>query len=173
MKLTQSLPGWPLRVRFSVCIMSPVWLLIPLVFCCFDLGGCQTIGTVATVAGGNWGSADGVGTLASFNVPTSAAVDAAGTVAVVVEYGNHLVRSIAISTRVVTTLAGVAGVTGTADGIGTAALFSTPFGVAMDAAGTFVVVVRCKGNCKVSDSATPAHSPPSASQCTRNTETTL
>lgn len=107
----------------------------------------QTIGIVTTLAGGLGGTtsghADGVGTAATFNVPSYVAVDVPGTVAVVVEYANNLIRRISLSTIAVTTLAGTFGVSGTVDGIGTAALFNYPYGVAIDAAATFVVVVRC------------------------------
>jgi len=54
---------------------------------------------------------------------------------------NHLLRRISISTAVVTTVAGTAGVSGSADGVETAALFYFPTGIAMDAAGTVVLVV--------------------------------
>ena len=123
------------------------WCLKTISLLCGGLAAGQTIGTVTTLAGGLGGTtsghADGVGTAASFNVPSYVAVDAAGTVAVVAEYGNYLIRRISLATSLVTTLAGTFGVPGTTDGIGTAALFNVPYGVAMDAAATFVIVVRC------------------------------
>jgi hypothetical protein len=56
---------------------------------------------------------------------------------------NNLVRRIDVSSGAVTTLAGGLGGTtsGFADGVGTAATFNQPKGVAMDAAGVLVVVV--------------------------------
>ena len=55
---------------------------------------------------------------------------------------NHMLRRIRLSTAVVTTVAGTAGVSGSTDGIGTAASFNFPSGITMDAAGTMVLVVR-------------------------------
>ena len=61
------------------------------------------------------------------------------------EYGNHLLRRLVLSSGVVSTLAGQAGSAGSANGIGTNARFTNPFGIALDAAGTFAVVVRTEG----------------------------
>lgn len=55
---------------------------------------------------------------------------------------NQALRRISLSTSVVTTVAGTAGVTGSADGVGIAALFNSPSGITMDTAGTVVLVVR-------------------------------
>lgn len=114
-------------------------------FAC-SVGSTQAIGTVTTLAGGlggtTAGSADGTGTAATFNLPPYVTADATGTVAFVADYGNYLIRTVVISSRLVSTLAGAAGLSGTADGIGTSALFNRPVGVALDAAGTFVLVVR-------------------------------
>ena len=54
---------------------------------------------------------------------------------------NEVIRRIAISTGVVTTLAGTPGVYGFQDGVGTAASFFISTGVAMDAAGSIALVV--------------------------------
>lgn len=51
----------------------------------------------------------------------------------------HTIRKVVIAPRVVTTLAGVAGMAGSADGTGTAARFSFPRGVAVDGAGKLYV----------------------------------
>ena len=58
---------------------------------------------------------------------------------------NHLIRLLVLSSGVVSTLAGQAGSTGSTNGIGTNARFNFPRGIALDAAGTFAVVVRRKG----------------------------
>lgn len=55
---------------------------------------------------------------------------------------SHLVRLITVSSGAVVTLAGTPGVSGSADGVGTAAAFNDPTGVAIDAAGSFVLIVR-------------------------------
>ena len=58
---------------------------------------------------------------------------------------NHLIRFLVLSSGVVSTLAGQAGSTGITNGIGTNARFKFPYGIALDAAGTFAVVVRGEG----------------------------
>lgn len=81
-------------------------------------------GAVTTLAGtaGVPGSASGTGAAARFNIPKGITTD--GTKLYVTDNGSNTIRQIVISTGVVTTLAGAAGVNGSADGIGTAALFS-------------------------------------------------
>jgi hypothetical protein len=54
---------------------------------------------------------------------------------------NQLIRRIDVSSATVTTLAGVAFAIGSTDGVGSAAIFYNPIGVAMDAAGTVAIVV--------------------------------
>ena len=92
-------------------------------------------GAVTTFAGsaGISGSADGTGSAARFNNPTGIAVDSSGN-AYVADTTNNLLRMITPA-GAVTTLAGVAGVAGSSDGTGSAALFNMPGGVAVDASG--------------------------------------
>jgi sugar lactone lactonase YvrE len=106
-------------------------------------------GQVSTFAGsgisgnaGPSGSADGTGPAAEFDDPTGIAVDADGNV-YVADSGNQTIRKITPS-GVVTTLAGAAGVSGSADGTGSAARFSAPSGVGADAVGN--VYVADNGN---------------------------
>ena len=120
---------------------------------------------------GTTGFANGVGTVARFKNPHGVAMDAAGIFVVVVgvkmkligalksfafaltgsplallwmqgDLENHLIRRIDTSSGAVITLAGQAGISGVSDGVGTAATFNWPGGVAMDAAGSVVIVVR-------------------------------
>jgi uncharacterized protein YjiK len=96
-------------------------------------------GAVTTLAGtaGMFGSADGTGAAARFNFPQGLAVDKAGNLYVTDE-NNNTIRKITPA-GVVTTLAGTAGVVGSADGTGAAAQFNTPLGVAIDSAGNLYV----------------------------------
>jgi len=93
-------------------------------------------GVVTTVAGlpGSSGSADGTGSVARFNQPAGVAVDKTTGVVYVADSGNHTIRKIAPG-GVVTTIAGLAGTSGSTDGTGSAARFNRPGGVAVDAAG--------------------------------------
>ena len=106
-----------------------------------------TFTTLAGLAGYN-GSADGTGREGQFSGdyyadgPTAVAVDNAGNV-YAADSGNSTIRKITPD-GVVTTLAGLAGNWGSADGTGSAALFNSPFGVAVDGAGN--VYVADSGN---------------------------
>ncbi len=57
---------------------------------------------------------------------------------------NYMIRHIDVSSGTVTTLAGST-IPGSADGVGAAARFALPRGVAMDAAGTVAIVVSKGG----------------------------
>ena len=83
------------------------------------------------------GSADGTGIFARFYGPNCLAIDGSGTL-YVADAGNSTIRKITPG-GVVSTLAGTAGQSGSADGSGGAALFSDPFGVALDGSGNLYV----------------------------------
>ena len=76
-------------------------------------------GVVRTLAGGGYGSADGTERDAQFYRPNGVAVDGAGNV-YVADTGNNTIRKVTPA-AVVTTLAGLAGSSGTANGAGSAA----------------------------------------------------
>lgn len=107
-----------------------------------DLG----TGTVTTLAGGRpdlygaigTGCADGVGSAAQFNWPTSISGDGAGNL-YVADAGCRTIRRISIATHTVTTFAGTVGVAGTQDGVGTAAQFTAPYGVGWGGDGVLFV----------------------------------
>ncbi len=97
---------------------------------------------VSTVAGlGTPGHGDGQGVAAFFRQPTGVALDANGNV-YVADTGNHLIRKIT-PTGNVTTLAGGGGNywtgAGAGDGLGKAASFTQPSGVAVDSNGNVYV----------------------------------
>ena len=96
-------------------------------------------GVVTTLAGltGVQGRADGTNSTARFTAPSGVAVDSSGNV-YVADYGNNAIRKITPA-GVVTTLAGMAGTHGSANGTGSAARFYHPSGVAVDASGNVYV----------------------------------
>lgn len=121
---------------------------------------------MTTLAGSRRGYANGLGTAALFNYPRGVALDAAGAVALVVrgsvrgspshtavphslppplllqaDTENHVIRRVDVASGLVTTLAGKLAAIST-DGVGTAASFYHPSGIAMDAAGAVAFVVR-------------------------------
>lgn len=95
---------------------------------------------VATIAGTafNWGYSDGPGTDALFNSPFDLTTD--GTNLYVADVVNRVIRQIDIATGVVGTIAGTQGTIGSADGVGTAAQFSYPYGITTD--GTYLYVTE-------------------------------
>lgn len=96
-------------------------------------------GVVSTLAGtaGSSGSIDAAGALARFNSPRGVATDSANNV-YVADTNNHTIRKVTPA-GVVSTLAGTAGTGGSADGIGAAARFNGPNGVATDNASNVYV----------------------------------
>ena len=95
-------------------------------------------GTVTTLAGqaGTVGSANGSGSAARFYNPSGVTVDNSYNV-YVADQGNYTIRK--ITGGVVSTLAGLAGSAGSADGTGSAARFYYPAAVAVDGAGNVYV----------------------------------
>jgi YVTN family beta-propeller protein len=95
-------------------------------------------GTVSTFAGttGLPGSADGIGTAASFSDPLGVWGD--GVNLYVADSANHTIRKIVIATGVVTTIAGTPTISGSADGIGPAALFNFPIGIWGDGSNLYI-----------------------------------
>ena len=93
---------------------------------------------VTTIAGtaGVIGSADGTAAAARFHYPFGITTDG-GNLYVADTY-NNTVRKIVISTGAVTTIAGTAGTTGSADATGAAATFLSPTGITTDGTNLFL-----------------------------------
>ena len=88
------------------------------------------------------GSQDGAGSASQFNLPIGVVQDAAGN-AYVADTGNHTIRKVSPQ-GTVTTVAGLAGQAGNADGSAGGTRFSSPAGLAIDTAGN--VYVADSGN---------------------------
>jgi len=90
---------------------------------------------VITTLAGNapMGSVDGTGGAARFNSPNGVAIDGSGNL-YVADTDNDTIRKVTPA-GVVTTFAGNAGNSGSADGAGSAAQFNSPYGVAVDGSG--------------------------------------
>ena len=111
-------------------------------------------GRVSLIAGtGTAGDADGAGDVAQFRNPMGVVVDSNGVI-YVSESSGHRIRKIVFtgsdptnpSHYTVSTLAG-SGVAGFADGVGTAARFNVPRGLAISADGT--IYVADQGNYRI------------------------
>lgn len=94
-------------------------------------------GIVTTLAGKPLlpGKLDGTGTAARFRIPTGVAVDSTGNV-FVTDQGNHTVRKVTAA-GAVTTIGGLGGTKGTADG-----RFQSPRGLTVSSAGILFVADR-------------------------------
>jgi DNA-binding beta-propeller fold protein YncE len=99
-------------------------------------------GYVDTLAGNKAlsGSSDGAGTSAQFYAPVGLGILPDGTSLLVADSYNHAIRVISSTTRSVSTLAGVKGVSGSADGNGASARFNSPRGITVSPDGLFAFV---------------------------------
>lgn len=89
-------------------------------------------GAVQVLAGGTQGSQDGVGSAAQFHSPYGIAVDGQGNLYVA---DNHTVRKVTPQ-GATTTVAGVPGASGSANGTGAEARFGSLVGIAVTSTGT-------------------------------------
>ena len=98
-----------------------------------------TVGVISTVAGlaGTGGSSNGTGSAALFSSPEGVTVDGSGNL-YVADTGNHTIRKITPA-GAVTTLAGLAGISGSSDGAGSMARFQYPAGLTVTSAGNLYV----------------------------------
>lgn len=95
----------------------------------------QKVSTIAGLAGAS-GSTDGIGSLARFNLPVGITTD--GTNLYVADRDNHAIRKVEIATQQVSTIAGLAGNSGSTDGDGTQARFNHPMGITNDGINLYV-----------------------------------
>ncbi|EOD03763.1 hypothetical protein EMIHUDRAFT_44220, partial [Emiliania huxleyi CCMP1516] len=102
-----------------------------------------TTGEVTSIAGsGEPRDADGVGDAAEFCGPRALALSPGGGALFVVDQGNQKIRRVEVSTGEVTTVAG-SGTRGSADGVGDAAEFNNPSGIAISPDGGALFVADC------------------------------
>jgi sugar lactone lactonase YvrE len=102
----------------------------------------SSTGTATTIAGlaGVWGSSDGTNNAARFYLPEGIGIAANGDL-YVTDSGNQTLRKISLSGTnwVVTTVAGLNGLAGSANGTGSNAQFYFPAGIGFDNAGYLYV----------------------------------
>jgi len=111
----------------------------------------QEVADVSTLAGSKSGDDDGTGTAAQFNRPYGVAVDSDGNVYVADTF-NHRIRKIAIDSNgngVVSSPFG-SGTAGSANGVGTAAQFKSPRGLAVhESSGNIIIYVADEYNNRI------------------------
>jgi len=111
----------------------------------FTIRQVRPIGTnwvVSTIAGqaGIQGSADGTNNVATFGNPSAIAGDASGNLYVTDFGGNSIRRLVASGTNwIVSTISGLGGLNGSADGTNQSARFNGPNGIAVDNNGNLYV----------------------------------
>ena len=165
--------GWSdsmtgIRAQFAspsaAALAPPGTLLYPALFVadtrnhairCVDLSdgrnGVKTLaGSSCTrTAGCTPGSANGIGTsTATFSAPSGIAVDGSGRI-YVSDTGNHLLRQLLVTGRqgyFVTTLTGIAGNKGFADGLGAMGQLSAPTALAVDGLNNLIYIADTGNN---------------------------
>jgi gliding motility-associated-like protein len=96
-------------------------------------------GNVTTIAGtGNFGSSNGAALSSTFGNPTGIEIDQNTGIIYVADHLTHIIRKIDPNGNV-STLAGTAFLTGTANGQGAAARFNRPYGLELDNNGDIIV----------------------------------
>src|SRR6266576_331241 len=136
----------PVRPAFARKYILPLLLIELAVLTALSVQAQSTYEpySFTTFAGLPPGTADGTGSAARFNSPSGVVVDSAGNT-YVADTVNSTVRKITPA-GVVTTFAGLAGSTGSANGTGSAARFNFPSGVSVDRAGTGNIYVGDTSN---------------------------
>lgn len=96
---------------------------------------------MTTLAGPSYGL-DGTGQAASFSQPQGMALSDDGRFALIADTSSHTIRRIDLRTRLVTTIAGLAGSRGSVDGSGSAARFDAPTRIRISRDGSFALVLE-------------------------------
>ncbi|HVV55633.1 MAG TPA: NHL repeat-containing protein [Mucilaginibacter sp.] len=121
-----------------IAIILPFLVYTLMSGCGRELISPSTVRDTTIIAGSDSaGFVNGTGTAARFNHPFGITLDKNGNL-YVADQGNSLIRKIDPNT-VVTTYAGMPGVTGAVNGMDTLASFNQPFGVAADSSGNVYV----------------------------------
>ncbi len=121
-----------MRVRFfCFIVVSGLWFVTTVRVHSQSFRFSTLAGSVST------GSADGTGAAARFSGPSGVAADSLGNL-YVTDSGNNTIRKITPAGQV-TTIAGLAGVKGSADATGTNASFYLPTGITVDNNGNLYV----------------------------------
>jgi sugar lactone lactonase YvrE len=145
-KVAKTLPakaGTPYRLTRSIKPRSIMKSLLAkcislgLLWWATDLAGAQSFKFTTLSGNAGYGSVDGPGANARFDFPTGVAVDASGAI-YIADTQNSTIRRIDTSGNV-QTFAGSPGIVGATNGIGTAAHFKYPQGIATDPAGNIYV----------------------------------
>jgi hypothetical protein len=126
-----TLPSSALRIRERSGLMPDFLLYLN--------ASPTSLGSVSTLAGPTESSnlsRDGIGRKAGFSGPDGIASDGSGLFTA--ENKDHTIRRVDLATSAVTTVAGTAGKSGSADGIGSNASFKYPRGVACDGSNLYV-----------------------------------
>jgi sugar lactone lactonase YvrE len=97
--------------------------------------------TVTTIAGaaGVSGSANGPVASARFITPIGVAYDGPTNAVYVTDNGDFTIRKIDLTMNTVSAFAGTSGTAGSTDGVGAAALFTSPYGITADGSGNLFV----------------------------------
>ena len=135
-----TIAGYPLYYPEAVVLSSAGVVYVADVSTVRQVTPLGTNWVVRTLAGKTTGTADGTNSDAQFNGPAGIALDQA-TNLYVTDYQNHTIRKVTpIGTNwVVTTIAGLATVSGSSDGTNSDARFDFPTGIAVDASGSLFV----------------------------------
>jgi len=121
-------------------------------------GGSWTSSTLAGTPGVT-GTNDGSNAAIKFNTPAGIAVDSSGNL-YIGDYANDTIRKLIHSGAnwVSSTIGGIGGISGSTDGVGSAARFDNPWGVALDTAAN--VYVADLANSTIRSTIAPPAGPP-------------